>query len=122
MKQFPGLLTSWRQTEGQTVVTVTPLRDQSATAVLTFSNGTFAVVGDPSLDPRMLSEAIPLIQDHLASRYPEAYARYVALAEKDREASRQARLNNIMGAIHNNVEQIPELKDRLRSLVKEWNS
>jgi hypothetical protein len=29
-------------------------------------------------------------------------------------------LENILGAIHNNMEQIPELKDRLRELVKQW--
>ena len=123
MRQFPGLLTSWEQTIGHRVSTVTPLPRQSGTAaVLTFSNETFAVVEHISQEPRLLSEAFPAIQDHLATHYPEAYAEYIALKEIDQEASRQARLNNIIGAIHNNVEQIPELKDRLRSLIKEWNS
>ena len=40
----------------------------------------------------------------------------------DREATRMARMENILGAIHNNLKDIPELKDRIRSLVKKWNS
>ena len=36
------------------------------------------------------------------------------------DAQRTARLENILGAIRNNMEQIPELKDRLKDLVKEW--
>jgi len=122
MKQFPGLLSSWEQTVGQKVTTVTPLRNQSGTAVLTFANDTFAVVGHLTPEPRVLAEAIPAIQGYLKTRYPEAYAHYQVLAETDREAARQARLQNIIGAIHNNLEEIPELRDRLRTLVQEWNS
>jgi diglucosylglycerate octanoyltransferase len=33
---------------------------------------------------------------------------------------RSARLEKILGAIENNLEQIPELKDRLRRLVDGW--
>ena len=122
LKQFPGLVTSWEETVGQSVTTVTPLRNQPGTAVLTFSNDRFAVVAPLAPEPRALSEGIPAIRSHLESIHPEAYAHYEDLAAKDREATRQARLNNIIGAIHNNLEQIPELKDRLRSLVKDWNS
>jgi len=39
---------------------------------------------------------------------------------KDREATRAARMDKIIGAIQNNLEQIPELKDRIKALVKEW--
>jgi len=38
----------------------------------------------------------------------------------DKDALRQARLEKIIGAIQNNLEQIPELKERLKALVKEW--
>jgi hypothetical protein len=40
--------------------------------------------------------------------------------KQDRDATRAARLEKIIGAIRNNLEQIPELKDRIRRLVKEW--
>jgi hypothetical protein len=56
----------------------------------------------------------------LEPRHREAYAEYDRLARVDKEALRSARLENIIGAIHNNLELIPELKDRLRELVKQW--
>jgi hypothetical protein len=42
------------------------------------------------------------------------------LVQKDKDALRQARLEKILGAIENNLAQIPELKERLKALVKEW--
>ena len=56
----------------------------------------------------------------LAGTHAQAYAEYDRLVQKDREALRAARLEKILGAIQNNLEQIPELKDRLKELVKEW--
>ena len=49
-----------------------------------------------------------------------AYLEYDRLAKKDKDALSQAGLEKIIGAIQNNLEQIPELKDRLKELVKEW--
>jgi len=56
----------------------------------------------------------------LEPKHPKAYAEYDRLARLDKEALRAARLEKIIGAIENNLEQIPELKDRLRRLVDEW--
>lgn len=39
---------------------------------------------------------------------------------KDKDVLKSARLEKIIGAIENNLGQIPELKDRLKALVKEW--
>jgi hypothetical protein len=50
----------------------------------------------------------------------DAYAEYDRLAHIDKEALRSARLEKILGAIHNTLELIPELKDRLRELVNHW--
>ena len=58
----------------------------------------------------------------LRALYPDAYREYEALAQRDREATRAARMENILGAIHNNVDDIPDLKDRIRALVNKWNS
>ena len=41
-------------------------------------------------------------------------------SRRTKTPSSQARVEKILGAIHNNLEQIPELKDRLKELVKEW--
>ena len=122
LQKFPGRLTGWDQAKGQTVTTVTPMKSSPGSVVLTFSNNTFAIAGPISSEPRDLSEGIPAIQAYLENRYPKAYAQYMELAQKDKEAALQARLTNIIGAINNNLDDIPELKDHLRSLINEWNS
>jgi hypothetical protein len=56
----------------------------------------------------------------LESKHANAYQEYDRLAKNDKDALRQARLEKIIGAIENNLAQIPELKERLKALVKEW--
>jgi diglucosylglycerate octanoyltransferase len=56
----------------------------------------------------------------LEIKHAHAYQEYDRLAKNDKDALRQARLEKIIGAIENNLEQIPELKERLKALVKEW--
>ena len=50
----------------------------------------------------------------------DIYAEYDRLVKLDKDALRSARMEKIVGAIENNLEQIPELKDRLKALIKEW--
>ena len=119
-KQFPGLLLEWQACRGKTVEAVTPLTGKQGAAVVTFTDGSYLVV--PPLAPEAweLGQALVDARPHLEPQHREAYQEYDRLAAKDKEALRAARLEKILGAIHNNVEQIPELKDRLRALVKEW--
>jgi hypothetical protein len=56
----------------------------------------------------------------LEPKHGDAYREYDRLAKIDKDALREARLEKILGAIENNLEQIPELKARLKALVKEW--
>ena len=56
----------------------------------------------------------------LEPKHRNAYVEYDRLAKQDKDALKQARLEKIIGAIQNNLEQIPELKERLKALVKEW--
>jgi hypothetical protein len=42
------------------------------------------------------------------------------LAARDRDLSRRARLENILGAIRHNAADIPELKDAVRRLAASW--
>lgn len=121
LKQFPGLLRSWDEVAGRTVTSVTAI-DQSDGKVLMLDNGTFAIVSPLKPEPKELRDGITAVATRLRDLYPEAYREYEALAQRDREATRTARLENILGAIHNNLNDIPELKDRIRSLVKQWNS
>ena len=121
LKQFPGLLRSWDEIAGRTVTSLTAI-EQSDAKVLMLDNGTFAIVPPLTPEPKELRDGITAVATHLRDLYPEAYREYEALAQRDREATRTARLENILGAIHNNLNDIPELKDRIRSLVKQWNS
>lgn len=120
LKQFPGLLRSWDEATGRTVTSVTTIKHSDA-KVLMLDNGTFAIVPPLAPEPKQLRDGIEAAETRLRDLYPDAYREYEALAQRDREATRTARLENILGAIHNNMDDIPELKDRIRSLVKQWN-
>ena len=121
LKQFPGLLRSWDAMVGHTVTSVESI-EQSEAKVIMLDNGSFAIVPPLAPNPKQLRDGISAVQTHLRSLYPDAYREYEALAERDREATRLARMENILGAIRHNVEDIPELKDRIRLLVRKWNS
>lgn len=121
LKQFPGLLHSWDEMVGQTVASVTAVERGEGT-VLTLTNGTFAVVPPLAPEPRHLRDGITTVRTRLEPLYPDAYAEYDVLAQRDEHATRMARMENIVGAIHHNLERIPELQDRIRSLVNEWDS
>ena len=122
LKQFPGLIQCWEETLGQSVQSIIPLNSDSPHVVLEFSNGSFAITPPIETEPKFLREGIEIARSALELKHPEAYIHYDRLAKQDKEASQNARLENILGAIQNNLDQIPELKDRIRSLVKKWNS
>ena len=119
-KQFPGLTLDWNACEGKTVRAVIPLTGKQGAAVIVFADGVFTVV--PPLAPEAweLGQALVDARAQLEPKHKAAYVEYDQLAKKDKEALKSARLEKIVGAIQNNLEQIPELKDRLKELVKEW--
>jgi diglucosylglycerate octanoyltransferase len=120
MKQFPGLATTWEQVQGKTLEAVVPLPGKAGAAILIFSDGAFMVVPPLAPEPWELTEGLKAARPLLQAKHPAAYAEYDRLAKIDREALRAARMEKIIGAIQNNLEQIPELKDRLRRLVDGW--
>jgi diglucosylglycerate octanoyltransferase len=120
MKQFPGLFLTWEQALGRALEAVVSLPSKPGAAVLVFQDGAFTVAPSLAPEPADLKEGLTAARKALESKHPDAYAEYDRLAGIDKEATRSARLENILGAIHNNLEQIPELKDRLRELVKQW--
>ncbi len=121
LKQFPGLVRSWDEMAGRAVTSVTSI-EQSEAKVLMLDNGSFAIVPPLAPEPKQLRDGIAAVQTQIRSLYPDAYREYEKLAQRDREATRVARIENILGAIHNNLEDLPELQDRIRLLVKQWNS
>jgi hypothetical protein len=120
MKQFPGLLGAWDSLAGKTVEAVIPLKGRQGTAVLICTDDTFMVVSPMAPEPSELGEALAAAREVLEPAHQEAYIEYDRLVKKDRDALKSARVEKILGAIHNNLEQHPELKDRLKELVKEW--
>ncbi|MCI0568043.1 MAG: hypothetical protein L0Z52_07625, partial [Acidobacteria bacterium] len=71
-------------------------------------------------EPWELTEGLRAARQVLEPRHREAFAEYDRLVRQDKEALRHARMEKILGAIQNTLEQIPELKDRLRRLVDGW--
>ncbi|GIW54762.1 MAG: hypothetical protein KatS3mg082_1166 [Nitrospiraceae bacterium] len=120
MKRFPGLILSWEHTAGKSIEAVAPMTGKPGAAVLVFQDGSFTVAPPLSPEPWELGEALTCARRSLEPRHPEAYAEYDRLVRRDNEALRSARLEKIIGAIENNLEQIPELKERLRQLVDRW--
>ncbi len=119
-QQFPGLLLSWQACQGKTIRAVLPLTGKPGAMVIVFTDASFTIVPPLAPEPWAIGQALVDARAQLESAHRTAYEEYDRLAQKDRAALRSARLEKILGAIHNNLEQIPELKDRLKELVKEW--
>lgn len=120
MKRFPGLITSWEATARKTVESVHPLKGKEGAAVIVFTDGSFVPAPPLAPQPWELGEALHAARPDLERKHHEAYVHYDRLVAQDKEALRVARLEKIIGAIHNNLDQIPELRERLKQLVKEW--
>jgi diglucosylglycerate octanoyltransferase len=119
-KQFPGLTLDWKGCEHKTIETVIPLTGKPSASVIVFTDGSFTVAPLLAPEPWELGQALLDARTHLGPKHREAYEEFDRLTKKDKETLRAARLEKIIGAIHNNIGQIPELKDRLKELVKEW--
>lgn len=120
MKQFPGLLGRWETLAGKTVEAVIPLKGKQGAAAIVFTDGSFTVAPPMATEPYELGETLAAARRLLEPKHRQAYVEYDRLVRQDKEALKAARLEKIVGAIENNLEQIPELKDRLKALVKEW--
>ncbi|UVT14408.1 MAG: hypothetical protein H8K04_11135 [Nitrospira sp.] len=118
--QFPGLVLNWNACEGKTIRAVIPLTGKPGAAVVVFTDASFTIVPPLAPEPWAVGQALVDARALLEPAHQAAFAEYDQLARKDKEALRAARLEKILGAIHNNLAQIPELKDRLKELVKEW--
>lgn len=120
MKQFPGLLGDWTALAGKTITDVIPLKGKQGAAVLVCNDGAFTILPPMATEPYELGEALTVARSLLEPAHQAAYVEYDRLAKKDKDALMAARADKILGAIRNNLEQIPELKNRLKELVKEW--
>lgn len=111
---FPGRVIDWKDARGKTVDAVIESADLR---VVIFTDGSFAFVSERELAPASVVAALAAARPRLERVHADAYATLDHLAARDRELSRRARLENILGAIRHNAADIPELKDAVRRLV-----
>jgi diglucosylglycerate octanoyltransferase len=119
-QQFPGLVLNWHACDGKTIRAVVPLTGKPGAMVIVFADASFTIVPPLAPEPWAIGQALVDARAYLEPAHQAAYVEYDRLVKKDKDALRTARLEKILGAIHNNLEQIPELKDRLKALVKDW--
>ena len=116
-RQFPGMVTTWEALTGKTVALALPL-NKKPFILLLFSDRSFAFAPSLDLDPSDLIPCLEEARPHLQNIYPEAYKTLDDLALKNRELQRRARLEKILGAIRNNLSDIPELKEELKKFLE----
>ena len=115
-KRFPGLKKTWEECEGKRLIHVITLEKHKG-AVLIMEDMTFTIVSTIDPDPAPLQEGILLAKEYLAQTYEAAYQELERLTELDRDLTRRSRLEKILGAIQNNISQIPDLKNEIRQLL-----
>jgi len=117
IKVFPGLFLTWSDTPGKRINKVVSLKDGSG-AVLLMEDGTFTVASkiDPTI--HQIYEGIQTLRPELEPRLSEAYRNLDKKVLQDKEMTRKARLEKILGAIQNNLPEIPELKEEIEKLIR----
>lgn len=117
-ERFPGRLAEWSATRGKTVEAVVPFDGGS---VVIFHDGTFLIATPSSPGPAAIMAALAAARDRLGRRYAEAFATLDQLTARDRELTRRAKLDRILGAIRHNAAEIPELKEAVQRLLDHWD-
>ncbi len=115
-KSFPGRLAGGAEAIGKTVRDVVSADGVSA---LIFSDGTFYVFAPSEIMPGPLLKVIASARPLLETSHLGGYAELDRLSAYDRRMQREARLQNILGAVRNNLPEIPELKEALRNFLNE---
>ena len=114
-KGFPGRLTEWKSALGKTVEKVV---STERNGLVIFSDGSFIAIPTPDPQPADLIRLLLSARPDLTRFWKEAFDELDHWIEKDREMQRKARLENILGAIQNNLPQIPELKEAIEKALK----
>jgi hypothetical protein len=116
-KGFPGRLTTWESAIGKTIEKVISFESGQIGMVI-FSDGAFMTTPSPEPQPADLIRLLLLARPDLVRFWKEAFDELDQWIEMDRELQRKVRLQNIIGAIENNLPQIPELKEALEKVLK----
>jgi hypothetical protein len=116
-KSFPGRLMQWDAAVGKKIEQAVSI-DAGEAGLVVFEDGTFILVPAPDLPPAGLIRSLLAGRSFLERFHPDAYAELDRWIATDKEMQRLARLENIMGAIRNNLPQIPELKEELKRFLE----
>ena len=122
LKTFPGWLPAWDQGVGSTIEQVLPIPEHTGHCVVVLSQGKFIVTPQAHTEPQMVTAGLLTARPQLEPTHSQAFQHYDHLTQLDQEAGRIARLENIINAIDNNLERIPELKARIKALVSQWDN
>jgi len=122
LQTFPGWLSSWEQSLGSTIEQIISIPEQAPHTVLLLSEGQFVVTPPAHQEPQIVTAGLLAARPQLEPTHSAAFQKYDYLTQLDQEAGRTARLENILNAIDNNLERIPELKIRIRDLVSQWDN
>lgn len=97
----------------------TSLPSAKSIELCVYENHTFSL-SEPNAfeDAQLVIECVELVRPYLEAFYPDFYQEYDRWVQLDKEATRKARLEKILGAIANNMAEIPELKDEIIKLGK----
>ncbi len=118
-KGFPGRLTTWESAIGKAIEKVISF-EKGRIGMVVFSDGTFITIPSPDPQPADLIRLLLLAKPDLVQFWKEAFDDLDQWIAMDREMQRKARLQNIIGAIENNMPHIPELKEALEGVLRKF--
>ncbi len=121
VKAFPGLLKSWEESKGKAIKEILKTKDGERRIII-FEDLTFIFTPPLELQPAFMIRLLLLAKPILKAAHNTAYQQLDQFIKEDKELQRMARLENIMGALENNLPQIPELKEELRLFLDKKSS
>jgi hypothetical protein len=116
VRDFPGRLESWAEAAGKRVAQVHT--GPNATSLILFHDGTFLVTGAWAGPPDDLQTLLLDARSVIEPFQPAAYAQLDMFRGEEAEAMRLGRMEKVVGAVQNNLTQIPELRAALLALLQ----
>ena len=117
-KSFPGRLMTWNAAVGKKVARTVAI-DEGGAGMVIFDDGTFIFIPSPDPAPADLIRTLLAGRPFLEQYHQTAFLELDRWISTDKEMQRMARLENIIGAIRNNLPHIPELKEKLKQFLEE---
>lgn len=120
VKAFPGRLGEWTSAAGKQIEAVVSIDAGIALTAVVFADHTFMVTsGARDPEPADLLRSILHLRPMLQESHGDAYEKLDSLTVDDKELTRLARMENVLGAIRNNIVQMPELFEQIPQLLRQ---